>query len=217
MQAAEHVQKDEKLSAYFTALEKFLERSLYDPGYAASNAAYKKASALYDDGQSLLQENQQWKKDAKKLQSEIESVVNGIANDETTLRLVHAVEDLGSSIASASHIGLPSLKFDGQGLYRDIVNVVVPRVMSLLKEIPVPRVEYKSEGGYCQRKWGKADLAAEIDLVIDDIKLESASFIPDSIRIVQRNDIRFTQGYATCEILPSALNHCTHGCRCVRL
>jgi hypothetical protein len=33
-----------------------------------------------------------------------------------------------------------------------------------------------------------------VDIVIDDIKLESASFIPDSIRVVQKNDLRFTQG-----------------------
>lgn len=33
--------------------------------------------------------------------------------------------------------------------------------------------------------------------MIDDIKLESASFIPDSVRLVTHNDLRFTQGYAT--------------------
>jgi len=59
---------------------------------------------------------------------------------------------------------------------------MVPRIIGLVKEIPIPRIEYKSE---------------EIDLVIDDIKLESASFIPDSIRLVTHNDLRFTQGYAT--------------------
>ncbi|ORX33457.1 hypothetical protein BD324DRAFT_639861 [Kockovaella imperatae] len=180
--AAEDIRNDEKLSIYFGELEKLFERSLNDPGYAMSQAAYRKASALYDDGQSLLEENQAWKDDAKKLQKEIESVIKGISNDQTTLQLVESVENLGTSLASVSKVGLPSLKFDGKGLYRDVVNVIVPRVVSLLKEIPVPRVEYKSE---------------EIDLVIDDIKLESASFIPDSIRIVQRNDVRFTQGYAT--------------------
>ena len=45
---------------------------------------------------------------------------------------------------------------------------------------------------------GRTSLILDIDLVIDDIKLESASFIPDSIRFVQHNDLRFTQGYATC-------------------
>jgi len=180
--AAEDIKNDEKLSIYFTDLEKFFERLLYQPGYVASNAAYKKAGTMYDDAQSLLAENAQWKEDASKLQKELEAVVNGVKNDKTTHRLVDSLENLGSSLASAGQVGLGSLKAEGHGLYRDFMDVIVPRLISLVKEIPVPRVEYKSE---------------DVDIVIDDIKLESASFIPDLIRVVQHNDLQFTQGYAT--------------------
>lgn len=184
MQVAEDVQGNEKLSLYFNELESFFERLLYQPGYVTSQRAYRKASALYDDGQSLLAENDQWKQDAGKLQKELEALVNGITNDKATQRLVTSLENLGSSLASAGQIGFGALRAEGQGLYRDFADVLVPRLISLVKEIPVPRVEYKSE---------------DVDIVIDDIKLESASFIPDSIRIVQNNDLRFTQGYATCK------------------
>jgi len=78
--------------------------------------------------------------------------------------------------------GLTSLRVDGTGLYRDIVDVIIPRVIGLIKEIPIPRIEFKSE---------------DVDLVIDDLNLESASFIPDSIRFIAHNDFEFTQGYAT--------------------
>jgi len=180
--AGEDIKNDEKLHKYFEELENYLDRLLYQPGYVASNAAYKKASSLYDDGQSLLAENEQWKKDAGELQKQLEEVVQGVQNDKPTLELVDALEDLANSLATAGQIGLGSLKVDGQGLYRDFVDVIVPRLIGLVKEIPVPRVEFKSE---------------DVDLVIDDIKLESASFIPDSVRFVQHNDLRFTQGYAT--------------------
>lgn len=178
----EDVKGNEKLSIYFDELEQFIERLLYQPGYVTSQRAYKRASAFYDDGQSLLAENDQWKEDAGKLQKELEALVNGITNDKATLRLVNALENLGSSLASAGQVGFGSLKAEGQGLYRDFLDVIVPRLIALVKEIPVPRVEFKSE---------------DVDIVIDDIKLESASFIPDSIRVVQKNDLRFTQGYAT--------------------
>ena len=102
---------------------------------------------MYDSGQSLLAENEQWKNDAAALQKELEAVVNGVANDKETTRLVDALEDLGSSLATAGQVGLGSLKVDGQGLYRDVMDVMVPRLIALIKEIPVPRVEYKSEGG----------------------------------------------------------------------
>jgi hypothetical protein len=44
-----------------------------------------------------------------------------------------------------------------------------------------------------------AILRTDVDLVIDDLTLESASFIPDSIKFVAHNDFEFVQGYATCE------------------
>lgn len=137
---------------------------------------------MYDDAQSLIAENDEWKADASRLQKELESLVNGISNDQTTNQLVHALEKLGESLASAGQIGLSSLKAESRGLYRDFVNIIVPRLVGLLQEIPVPRIEFKSE---------------DVDLVVDDVKLESASFIPRSVRIVQNNDLRFEQGYAT--------------------
>lgn len=39
--------------------------------------------------------------------------------------------------------------------------------------------------------------STDVDLVIDDLTLESASFIPDSIKFVAHNDFEFVQGYAT--------------------
>ncbi|WVF68948.1 hypothetical protein IAT40_003722 [Kwoniella sp. CBS 6097] len=180
--AAEDVKNDDKLSAYFKELEAFFDRVLYQPGYVVSQRAYRKASSLYDDGQSLIAENPQWKADAAELQDQLEAVVKGVSNDGPTNKLVQAIESLGDSLAHAGKVGVGSLRAEGQGLYRDFMDVIVPRLIGLVKEIPVPRVEYKSE---------------DVDLVIDDIKLESASFIPDNIRFVQHNDLRFTQGYAT--------------------
>ncbi|WWC62487.1 uncharacterized protein I303_105083 [Kwoniella dejecticola CBS 10117] len=180
--AAEDVRNDDKLSAYFEELGNYFDRLLYQPGYVTSQRAYRKARSLYDDGQSLITENPKWKEDARALQDELEAVVNGITNDKPTNKLVESIENLGDSLSHAGKVGVGALRAEGQGLYRDFVDVIVPRLIGLVKEIPVPRVEYKSE---------------DVDLVIDDIKLESVSFIPDSIRFVQHNDLRFTQGYAT--------------------
>lgn len=147
-----------------------------------SQRAYRKASSLYDDGQSLLQDNPQWKSDASALQKELESFFNALTNDELTSNLVDAIENMGEDMADAGKVGFNSLKANGAGLYRDFVDVMVPRIIGLIKEIPVPRIEFKSE---------------DVDLVIDDFNLASASFIPDSIRFVAHNDFEFTQGYAT--------------------
>lgn len=119
---------------------------LYDPGYVVSQRAYKKASTLVDDGQSLLQENDQWKKDAAELQKQLEELGSGIANDRATNQLVESLEDLGASIEHAGKVGINALRAESQGLYRDLLDVMLPRLIGLVKEIPVPRIEYKSEG-----------------------------------------------------------------------
>lgn len=103
---------------------------------------------MYDDAQSLIAENDQWKRDAGELQKQLEGLVNGVTNDGPTNKLVESIEELGDSLATAGKIGLSSLKVDGQGLYRDLLDVVLPRVIGLVKEIPVPRIEFKSEGEF---------------------------------------------------------------------
>ncbi|KAJ9113527.1 hypothetical protein QFC20_001878 [Naganishia adeliensis] len=180
--AADDIKNDPRLSEYFNAIGEYLDRILHDEGYIVSQRAYRKASSLYDDGQSLLQDNPQWKSDASALQKELESFFNALTNDELTSNLVDAIENMGEDMADAGKVGFNSLKANGAGLYRDFVDVMVPRIIGLIKEIPVPRIEFKSE---------------DVDLVIDDFNLASASFIPDSIRFVAHNDFEFTQGYAT--------------------
>ncbi|WWD18547.1 hypothetical protein CI109_103000 [Kwoniella shandongensis] len=141
----EDVKNDEKLSAFFSEVDQFFDRVLYQPGYVVSQRAYRKVSTLYDDSQALIAENPKWKEDAAELQKQLEAVVNGVANDKPTNRLVEAIEQMGDSVTTAGKIGVSSLKFEGQGLYRDILDVLVPRLIGLVKEIPVPRVEFKSE------------------------------------------------------------------------
>lgn len=147
-QAGEDVSSNEKLSAYFSELSNYLDRILYDPGYVVSQKAYKKASSLIDDGKSIVQENQQWKKDINKLTGELQQLGDGIKNDEKTNELVNSLEKLGGSVEHIGKVGLNALRVEGQGLYRDLLDVMVPRLIGLIKEIPVPRVEYKSEGTF---------------------------------------------------------------------
>lgn len=70
---------------------------------------------------------------------------------------------------------------ESSGPYRDAIDVFLPRLIALVKEIPLPRIEYKSQ---------------DIDFVIDSLSIQSASFIPDSVRVIQHNDLSLVQGYA---------------------
>ncbi|KAK8858640.1 hypothetical protein IAR55_002869 [Kwoniella newhampshirensis] len=181
----EDVKNDDKLSDFFSEIDTFFDRVLYQPGYVVSQRAYRKASSLYDDGQSLLAENPKWKEDAAELQKQLEAVVNGVANDKPTNRLVEAIEQLGESLTTAGKIGVSSLKFEGQGLYRDLLDVMVPRLIGLVKEIPVPRVEFKSEGEFVSHNdlrftQGYATYASEYDASVR-LRVEGLHFSASNI------------------------------------
>ena len=119
-----------------------------DPVDVTSQRAYRKASSLYDDGQTLIKDNPTWKSDADKLRKEIESFFNALSHDKTSGELVDAIETFGEDSVEAGQVGWSSLKSEGRGLYRDAVNVILPRLVSLVKEIPVPRIEFKSAGEF---------------------------------------------------------------------
>jgi hypothetical protein len=167
--ASEDIRGDPKLTAYFEAIEEFMDRCMNDPkcecmslaaeagpeeltivslrpADVTSQRAYRKASSLYDDGQSLIKNNPTWKSDADKLRKEVEAFFNALSHDKTSGELVDAIETFGEDSVEAGHVGWNSLKSEGRGLYRDAVDVILPRLVGLVKEIPVPRIEFKSAG-----------------------------------------------------------------------
>ena len=138
-QVLEDVKGDERLSAYQEDIEKFLRKLLEDPDYATSRAPKDEAGKLYDRGQELLKENADWKRDASSLLEEIEGFGKAIADDPQSKEVADAVQKLGKDTAKTAKIGASMFKGQAGAVYRDVVNVVVPRVLSLLKEVPIPR------------------------------------------------------------------------------
>jgi len=61
------------------------------------------------------------------------------------------------------------------------VDVVLPKAISLVRYIPIPRIEYQD---------------ADIDLVIENLVFESDNFLPDRIRIDSNSHAEFTNAYS---------------------
>ncbi|KAL7416019.1 hypothetical protein BDY24DRAFT_359249 [Mrakia frigida] len=177
----EDVEKDDRVSQFFNDLGNFLEASLKVEGYVTSQRAYRRSSELWERGQKLATENARYKKDIQDLSSSLSSFSEALADDPATSELAYKLEDFAAELTHAGKSGINALKAESSGLYRDVVDVVIPRLVALVKEIPLPRTEFTS---------------ADVDFAVDDLRIESASFIPDSIRIIQHNDLSLTQGYA---------------------
>lgn len=58
---------------------------------------------------------------------------------------------------------------------------MIPRILQVIKSIPLPRVEFTS---------------ADVDLIIDNVKFTSPSFLPDAARFSSHLDVSCQRGYA---------------------
>lgn len=135
----EDIKNDDRLQELANDVEKFVKTLLEDPDYATSKAPKRDAGKLYDRGQDLLKENADWKQDANSLLEEIEGFGKAVADDKQSKEVAAAVQKLGQDTAKTAKIGANMLKGEAGAIYRDAINVIFPRVLALLKEVPIPR------------------------------------------------------------------------------
>jgi len=169
----EDIKNDERLSNYIEDVEKFVQKLLEDPDYATSKAPRRDAGKLHDRGQELLKDNAQWKEDTSAFLSEVDEFKNAIRDDPEAKAVKDAFEKLGTDTKKLAKVGAGMFKGQAGAFYRDAVNVVLPRALSLINEIPIPRTEFKSK---------------DIEFVIDNFTITSASFIPDNLRVTSHSE-----------------------------
>lgn len=147
--------------------------------------ASRKVDDFIDRAQQLLEENAAWKSDVEELTTQINEFNDAIRDEPTFHRLTSALDNLSEDLGDFSSAGFSLLthkaKAMSQMLYQDFYNVIIPRIIGSIHSVPFPRIEYVSES---------------LDLVIDNFKLESLSFIPDRILFTNHNDLLLEQGYA---------------------
>jgi hypothetical protein len=133
------IKNDERLSKWVDDVEKFLNELVDNADYALSKAPKRDAGKLYDRAQTLLQENAEWKKHSNELVSELEGFGKAIADDKQGKELAASLQKLGDDLKKTAKVGINMFKGQAGAFYRDTINVIVPRILGLLKEIPIPR------------------------------------------------------------------------------
>ncbi|KDN40952.1 hypothetical protein K437DRAFT_180992 [Tilletiaria anomala UBC 951] len=182
-QVAEDIRKDGRLSAYFSEVSHFIERCLKDSGYVTTSKASRRIDSLYDRAQELQNSNSDWKKDAQNLSERLQEFSEALCSDEDSCGLLVAFQKLGADLETLAEQTVKLLQGQAHGLYRDIADVWLPRVLSSISHVPLPKIEFKS---------------ADVDVIVDGINLAASSgnFIPDRIQILNRNEVQLHNGYA---------------------
>jgi len=176
-----HLENDERFQKIWTEFEELVDRSINDPGYVTSEKASRRFEKMYDEARSIVNENAEWKKDANNAISEAQKLLNRAANDKALIALGDACEKLGESTFDFAETGVNLVGAGGGDLWKDVSQVFLPRLLGALKEVPLPRVEFTSE---------------DLDLIVDNIRFESASFIPDGAHFRSVLDYTTQKGYA---------------------
>ncbi|KAM0789677.1 hypothetical protein ACM66B_006539 [Microbotryomycetes sp. NB124-2] len=173
------VKEDSRVDRIFDEVDQLLDRAVNDPGYITTSRAQRRIEALWDEGQEIIKSNPAWQRDADQLSSEAHKCLKRAANDKSLQQLSDRFERWTRAFAAFGRTGLNLV--DGGGIWADVTQVFIPRLLGALEAVPLPRVEFTS---------------AEVDLIIDNLRFTSDSFIPDAVHFKNRNEISCRKGYA---------------------
>ncbi|GAA5883724.1 hypothetical protein JCM16303_004792 [Sporobolomyces ruberrimus] len=163
------------LVALATRFDSFLSQTLLSgQTYLSSNQAHRELDGLYVSFSTLGQDHPSFHRDLQKFLQELVRVFERFAKDEYLARFVVAsgkvVGELEGWVAIAG--GKTVRAASGQGLgafWGEILEWIAPRILGIVKEIPLPRIEFDSPGVVS----GALELPS----------LLSTSFVPASITI----------------------------------
>ncbi|CAE6445246.1 unnamed protein product [Rhizoctonia solani] len=159
--------------------KKWLNKALETPGWITTHAARKELDQLYDRTKGILDEKPTWRTDLQQASAEASELSDRLKQDAATQELIGAIDSLTTHTRA---IGVQSVRNIHTGwrqvraeLWRDAVGWLLPRVLAVLKAVPLPRVELKSE---------------TLDAVVDDVTFRAPSFIPDHVRVESWSEVR---------------------------
>lgn len=156
-QVMEDIQNDPELKDFYNDVTGFLKRALTDKDFITSDAADAEAHQLYDRSQKLLDEKEdKYRPDIENLFDELKSFRDAMSNDRENRRVIETSKKVFNDLVILDRNG--AFKGFRRRVVRDIIDVVLPRFVSDVRYIPMPRVEYQDR---------------DFDLILENVILES--------------------------------------------
>ena len=166
----EDVQDNESLQEWYSNLKEFFNHIVH-VGYIATDEADQEGHDLYSEGQQLLTEDKTYQEDITSLFHEMRGWINSVITNRTNKQVVHTGHKVWDDFIT---------KKTRLSVWRDFSDVILPKAISLIRYIPVPRIEYQD---------------ADMDIVIENLVLESDNFLPHKILIESNSSAEYTNAY----------------------
>lgn len=135
---AQYTQDSNRISTLLSDLDAYISHALLEPGYLSSASAHRRATALHVDLRQLADDNPAFRADVAAFVGEVQHALEKVAGDRALGNLLGSLELLGSACEGWAE-SAAKVAVGQQGVWGDVVEWIVPRLGSLLRELPLPR------------------------------------------------------------------------------
>ena len=139
---ATSILKDTELKSWFDDFFTCARQNLSEPGYARSEEAESKRQELWVRWKETLEKNDKWKKAVDSVKNELQKFEAELKKDEDLNRVKEAHEKFGMDMEEGlveAETGVQAAIEQATWFWQDLFKVYVPRVLSKMRDVPVPR------------------------------------------------------------------------------
>jgi len=156
------VENDPDLNNFWEDVADFFKKMIKEPGYATTDAADAEAHELFDRSKYLLEtKTDAYRPHIEKLFNSVNAYTTAIQNNKGNKRVVEASKKVWNDLVVPDRYGgagtVGGYRFRTR-VVRDMFDILLPKLISEIKYIPLPRIEYQDK---------------DYDLILENVVLES--------------------------------------------
>ena len=139
---ATSILRDTELKGWFDDFIACARQNLSKPGYARSEEAESKREELCMRWKTILESNDKWRKAVDSVKNDLRKLEAELRKDEDLNRVKEAHEKFGIDIEEGfveAETGMQAAIEQATWFWQDLFKVYVPRVLSKMRDVPVPR------------------------------------------------------------------------------
>ena len=208
--------KDTELKAWFNDFFSCARQNLSEPGYARSEEAQSKRYELCERWRTLIEKDDKWKKAVDNVKFELQKIEAGLKKDEDLNSVKYAHEkfgrDMEEGLAEAG-TGMHAAIEQATWFWQDLFKVYVPRVLSKMRNVPVPRFIFVFSSFFdllSQRLFRTEYRDDEIEFVLENLDISSFNILPSHVYIRNITDVDITTSNSPLAPSRTAVGTLTH-------
>ncbi|KAI0795838.1 hypothetical protein C8Q75DRAFT_744066 [Abortiporus biennis] len=176
------IQQDEHLRSLFDETLEHLRKSVDEGGYVRTDEAEERREELKTKWKELYEidtaEGQKWRVDSDLLKTQFTQFSKALdaGKDSQRVRRAHAKlgKDIEEALFTTASAGAQMAAENVPWLWQDLFNVHLPRLLGMLKDIPIPRTEYKDD---------------DVEFVLENLDISTFNLLPGHAYIRNITDI----------------------------